>query len=100
MMEEYKQIEKELNEEDSDEDNILNFNEDNKTYKDATYRRSQTGGGLLSQYVASRLRKHGDLNGELSVSINQIQKDSSFYYANNEFRNKSNFVKSVTIKLG
>jgi molybdenum-dependent DNA-binding transcriptional regulator ModE len=47
MMEEYKQIEKELNEQDSDEDDNLDFDDDKKTFRDVTLR-SQTGGGLLS----------------------------------------------------
>ena len=47
MMEEYKQIEKELNEQDSDEDDNLDFDEDKNTFRDVTLR-SQTGGGLLS----------------------------------------------------
>jgi hypothetical protein len=46
------------------------------------------------------LKKHGDANGELSISINPNQKDLSFYLASSEVRNSSNFVKSVTIKLG
>jgi hypothetical protein len=46
------------------------------------------------------LKKHGDANGELSISINPYQKDLSFYLASSEVRNSSNFVKSVTIKLG
>jgi hypothetical protein len=47
------------------------------------------------------MRKMGADNKELSISINNRQKDSSFYFANaSEVRGKSGFVKSINVKLG
>jgi hypothetical protein len=47
------------------------------------------------------MRKMGAENKELSISISNLQKDSSFYFANSsELRGKSGFVKSINVKLG